>query len=269
MNLLAAATKSSPGLKWHWMWKVAAGSTVELSIRYALFAGIAWLLCYAWFKRRWFHRKIIAKFPASGEVWREVRYSALSVVIFSLVGVATMWAFKQGWMQIYKGIGERGWWWFVGSIVCAIFLHDAYFYWTHRLMHHRLLFRAFHKVHHLSRNPTPWAAYAFSPLEAVVEAGIFPLVAFLIPIHPFAFAIFMVWQIAFNVLGHTGYEIHPKWLMESWWGKFINTPTNHVMHHETMRGNYGLYFNLWDRMMGTNQADYEERFRKVTSGVQS
>jgi lathosterol oxidase len=46
---------------------------------------------------------------------------------------------------------------------------------------------------------------------------------------------------------------------------FLNTPTNHVMHHESMRGNYGLYFNFWDRLMGTNHKDYEERFRQVTA----
>lgn len=44
-----------------------------------------------------------------------------------------------------------------------------------------------------------------------------------------------------------------------------NTPTNHVMHHERMRGNYGLYFNIWDRLMGTNHPEYEARFREVTS----
>ena len=83
--------------------------------------------------------------------------------------------------------------------------------------------------------------------------------------HPMAFSLFMVWQIFFNVMGHTGYEIHPRWLMDTWLGKLLNTPTNHIMHHEKMRGNYGLYFNVWDRVMGTNHPDYESRYREVTS----
>ena len=45
----------------------------------------------------------------------------------------------------------------------------------------------------------------------------------------------------------------------------LNTPTNHVMHHEKMRGNYDLYFKILDRLMGTNHPDYEARFREVTS----
>ena len=80
-----------------------------------------------------------------------------------------------------------------------------------------------------------------------------------------ALGLVMVWQITFNVLGHTGYEFHPPWLMESWLGKVLNTPTNHIQHHEKMKGNYGLYFNVWDRLMGTNHPDYEARFREVTS----
>jgi sterol desaturase/sphingolipid hydroxylase (fatty acid hydroxylase superfamily) len=75
----------------------------------------------------------------------------------------------------------------------------------------------------------------------------------------------MLWQIAYNIVGHSGYEVHPRWLMNTPLKYLMNTPTNHVMHHESMRGNYGLYFNFWDRLMGTNHATYEERFRQVTS----
>ena len=60
-------------------------------------------------------------------------------------------------------------------------------------------------------------------------------------------------------------SFHPRWLMNSPLRFVLNTPTNHVMHHEKMRGNYGLYFNVWDRLMGTNHPDYESRFREVTS----
>jgi len=100
-----------------------------------------------------------------------------------------------------------------------------------------------------------------------VQAGIFPLAVMMMPMHPIAFALFMGWQLFFNVIGHTGYEYNRHWFMDSWVKYISNTPTNHIMHHEKMRGNYGLYFSFWDRVMGTNHADYEERFREVTSRV--
>lgn len=241
------------------------GIAVEQWIRYALFAGIAWLLAYVLFKKHWWRRKIIQRDPLPSDVRREMKWSALTALVYGLGGTATILLGKLGGMQFYRKIETHGWLWFGCGIVIAIVVHDTYFYWTHRLMHHRRLFRWFHRVHHESTNPSPWAAYSFGPLEAVVQVGIFPLLAFTLPMHPLAFLIFMIFQIAFNVAGHTGYEYGPRWLMKSWLGKFINTPTNHVQHHEKMRGNYGLYFNIWDRLMGTNHRDYESRFHEVTT----
>lgn len=245
--------------------ELSVGASVTSALRYLIFAGIAWLFCYVIFRRAWFHRKVVMAMPKRTEIQRELLYSALTVAIFGLVGAATILITKTGATQMYRKMSAFGPVWFWVSIGCTIILHDTYFYWTHRLMHHPRLFKWFHRVHHLSHNPSPWASYAFSPLEAFVQAGIFPLTVFLIPIHPLAFGIFMIWQIVFNVAGHTGYEFHPKWLMDSWLGRILNTPTNHAMHHEKIRGNYGLYFNVWDRLMGTNHPEYEDRFREVTT----
>lgn len=250
---------------WPKLTQMFLGIALENWLRYALFAGMAWLIAYVLFKRRWWQRKIIQRDPQSADIRREMTWSLLTALIYGAVGVGTILLGKAvGGLRFYRDISAQGWGWFVLSIGLAIIIHDTWFYWTHRLMHHRLLFRLFHRVHHESSNPSPWAAYAFAPLEAAVQAGIFPLLAFTLPMHPLAFLVFMIWQISFNVLGHTGYEYNPRWLMRTWLGKLLNTPTHHVQHHEKLRGNYGLYFNVWDRLMGTNHKDYETRFQEVT-----
>ena len=188
--------------------KMTLHITLETGVRYAFFASLAWLLAYVLFRQRWWHRKIVARAPLAADVRREMRDSAITLVIFGAVGAATVLAIKAGWTQM--SFQPRHWAWSVGSVAAAILLHDAYFYWTHRMMHHPRLFRRFHRTHHLSTNPTPWAAYAFSPLEDLVQAAIFPIVVLLIPIQPLGFAAFMIWQIIFNVAGHTGYEHHPR-----------------------------------------------------------
>ena len=68
-----------------------------------------------------------------------------------------------------------------------ILLHDTYFYWAHRAMHHPKIYRHVHLVHHLSQNPSPWAAFAFHPFEAVIEAGIVVSLPFF-SFSPFCFA---------------------------------------------------------------------------------
>jgi len=230
------------------------GSITLISIlRYAIFASIAWMLCYVCFSRRWHHRKIVQRLPLSKDIRREVLHSLRSILIFGLIGILTIKASRVGWTHLYLDIHAHSWSWFLASIVLTILVHDTWFYWTHRLMHH------------LSTNPTPWAAFAFSPAEAVIQAAIFPIAVTIMPVHPYAFGIFLAWQMLFNVIGHTGYEFHPGWLMRSPLRFVMNTPTNHAMHHESMHGNFGLYFNYWDRLMRTNHQDYERRFLEVTS----
>jgi sterol desaturase/sphingolipid hydroxylase (fatty acid hydroxylase superfamily) len=234
---------------------------------YVLMASVVWLFFYVVFQAAFHHRRVPRRDPTARQVLREVTHSLRSIIIFGLVTLAVAAAARAGWTRLYYRIGDRGWPWFVLSIGLMIVLHDTYFYWTHRLMHHRLLYHFLHHTHHLSTSPTPWAAYAFSPAEALVQAGIGPLAVFTLPVHPAAFAIFMVWQITFNVLGHCGYEIFPRWFLRSPAGSVLNSVTHHALHHEKFRANFSLYFNVWDRLMGTNHRDYERRFAEAAGGA--
>ena len=243
-------------------WAYATGSFVW----YALMAGSAWLVLYVLLKRRARRRKIIPRLPTAGQQGWEIAHSVKSLlVIGSVAGVVAFLSMSGIKTRSYGRIDKYGWAWYVASFAVAVVVHDAYFYWTHRLLHHRLLFRRVHRLHHLSTNPTPWAAYCFSVGEAYVQAGIGPLLLYTMPLHYSVFAAFMTWQITFNVAGHCGFEILPRWFVRTTAGRFLNTPTHHVMHHEKVGANYGLYFNWWDTLMGTNHAEYEERFARVTA----
>ncbi len=72
-------------------------------------------------------------------------------------------------------------------------------------------------------------------------------------------------MITYNVYGHLGYELYPRGFNTGRVGRWINTSTNHNQHHQYFRGNYGLYFTFWDRMMGTIRKDYDERFEQVVT----
>lgn len=232
-------------------------------IRYVLVAGVAFLLFYVWRNRRLRSLKIQANYPSRGEMRREILYSLFSLAVFSLVGVLVFLMHRAGWAKFYFDISSRGWGYFVFSTVALIFAHDAYFYWTHRLMHWKPLFPLFHRVHHLSRTPTPWAAFSFHPLEAVIEAGIFPLWILLVPTHPLAALLWLLYMTGMNVLGHCGFEILPRGFTRHPLTRWHNTSVHHDMHHQHIHCNYGLYYNIWDRLMGTNHARYDEEFEAV------
>jgi lathosterol oxidase len=236
-----------------------------LSVRFFLFAGAIFLFFYVWKRRKYWHLKIQQRFPDKKHIYREIRYSFYTVFIFGIVIVQVMWASKNRWTLIYYPIDKFGWPYYFFSILLMIFIHDAYFYWTHRLLHWKPLYKTVHVVHHRSLNPTPFSSYAFHPVEAVVEIGIIPLIVFTIPYHVTALYFFSAYTLLMNIFGHMGYEFFPKGFASNKFWKWHNTATNHNMHHRFIKCNYGLYFNIWDRWMKTNHPKYEEIFEEVVA----
>jgi uncharacterized protein (DUF2147 family) len=130
-------------------------------------------------------------------------------------------------------------------------------------MHHPKIFRHVHLVHHRSTNPSPWAAYAFHPFEAVLEAGIFPIIVFAVPAHPLALFIFLTHMILRNVLGHLGVEFLPKNFLKNRWFNWNISTTHHDLHHKDFHHNYGFYFTWWDKFCGTEHPKYRQVFEEV------
>ena len=233
-------------------------------LRYLIVASWAYLFFWVIFKKKWSHRIIQSKPLKVRQMWFEFRYSMSTVCIFALVGWGITVAKRAGYTQIYNDPGEYGWGWFLISIPLIILIHDAYFYWIHRFMHHPKLFKKIHLVHHRSTNPSPWAAYSFHPLEALLEAGIFPLVVFTLPASSWALFIFLIYMITRNVLGHLGIEFLPGWFIRNKWINWHTSTTHHDLHHKYFHYNYGLYFTWWDKWFGTEHSRYRETFEKIT-----
>jgi Delta7-sterol 5-desaturase len=236
----------------------------NIGMRYFLMAGTMFLLFYVVFKQKMAWRKVQAKFPKLSDYGRDIFYSAISIAIFSAISVWTFFVIHP-YTNLYNNINDYGVTYYAFTFIWMFFLHDAYFYWWHRVMHHPALFKWVHLTHHKSNNPSPWTAYAFHPIEAVIEAGIVPVIAFTIPTHRSAIIAYMLFQIAYNVYGHLGYEIFPKNFHKHWLGKWFNTSVAHNMHHKYSVKNYGLWTVIWDRMMGTLHENYDEAYQKTTT----
>ncbi|MCA6475407.1 MAG: sterol desaturase family protein, partial [Chitinophagaceae bacterium] len=218
------------------------------------------------FRRKWLYKKIQLRFPENKDYLREFSYSMLTIFIFTTVTyplIAVPSIAKH--TTLYMDIAEYGWFYYFALFPVLFVMHDTYFYFAHRLMHHKKLFNLFHLVHHKSTNPSPWAAYAFHPLEAVVEVGIVVVFLFTVPIHKTHLLLFFLMMIVYNVYGHLGYELYPKGFHKTRIGRWINTSVNHNQHHQYFKGNYGLYFLFWDRVLGTIREDYDTRYVDATT----
>jgi len=240
----------------HELWNVAN--------KYYVIAGIAFLVFYVLLRKRIFWKKIQPRFPNNRDYRRELIFSTISIVIFSLPPIILLHDPRlKPHTTLYKNISLHGWWYFFGIFPLLFLMHDTYFYWMHRLIHHPRLFRRVHLVHHRSVNPSPLAAYAFHPVEAFLESMIFVIFLFTIPITAWHLLIFFVISLSYNVYGHLGYELYPEGFSRHWLGRWLNTSVSHNLHHHHFNGNYGLYFLFWDRAMGTLRVDYDEAFGEV------
>ena len=196
-------------------------------------------------------RRIQEKKPSKSDYQREIRLSTYTILILSTLTTATYQLVKSGYSQLYFDWSDFPVYYHVISFFLCLILHDTYFYWSHRFMHLPKIFRFTHKGHHLSFTPSPWAILAFQPLEAVIQFGTFALIVFTIPLHPVIFGVYLMYDTIVNTAGHNGFELVPRWMAKNPLLKFGNTVTHHDLHHLDFTKNYGAFFNIWDRLMGT------------------
>lgn len=234
-----------------------------ISIRYFMVAGLFFYVFYVWFNRAFAHMKIQHKEATKQDFLREIGHSVQNIGLMALLGFIFLYTPVIEYTKVYTDMHAYPLWYMPLSVLLALVVHDAYFYWMHKTVHHPSLFKTVHLLHHRSTNPSPWTSYSFHILEAVAENAVFILLVFLMPLHPLAIAAFIFIAFLINVYGHLGYEVMPKWFRHTLLFEFINTSVYHNMHHHKFKGNYGLYFRFWDRLMKTEHPDYVKEYDKL------
>lgn len=239
----------------HWM----MGFRSDLT-KYIIAAPLAWLVICVLLAPVLKGRKIRPETPPWRQHLMELVCSVRSVAVFSTVSLMTF-GMAQAGLLWGDGLREAaGPVWIAASFALTVVAHDAWFYWSHRILHRPQFFRALHRRHHRSHNPTPFTAYSFDLGEAAVMALFTPLWLLLVPVSWVAFGLFMLHQIARNVIGHSGYELFPATRDGRPLFDWMTTVTHHDLHHAQAGYNYGLYFTWWDRLMGTEHPQYQAQF---------
>ena len=138
----------------------------------------------------------------------------------------------------------------VGGIILYLW-GDAHFYFSHRLLHTKWLYKNVHKYHHESYNPTPFSGLSMHWFESMVYFSAAPMLAMAgVPL--WLFRLMSKGLIIFPLEGHTGYG---TWNVE--------TSYNHYIHHAKFDYNYGSS-PLWDHILGT-EYDMQAKMSKKLS----
>ena len=263
MSVLQRSTSSLGELFDHNLVHLRDMALVEF-LTYLLVGAVVFALALNLYSRGAFRLMIRAPGPRPAQVHREVYNSALSVVLYNGVQLVTrIFALAFGYVITLNK--PMPLWELALSFPLVLVVHDAYFYWTHRWMHHPALFRFFHWEHHKSQTPTVFTAYSFAIPEAIVQ-GLFGV--FYVALFPATFATLIFFQfveILHNLAIHSGFDPFPRTLVvHPRWG-WLAGPTYHDLHHRTSRGNYGLYTRFWDRLCKTEHPDFARLYEYVHS----
>jgi Delta7-sterol 5-desaturase len=178
----------------------------------------------------------------AGQVGRERRQSAVSVLIFGVGLLVPWWMIVAGWASLHPGNPPAR---VLLELLALLVWNDIHFYAVHRTLHQRMLLRTVHAAHHRSVVTTPWSTYAFHPVEALLLGSVLIPPMLLWPFTPLALALLPILSLTYNAIGHSNFRALPR----RW--RWLSNAHDHHLHHACHRGNYGFLFTFMDRLFGT------------------
>ncbi len=227
--------------------------TIIIAARYLVLSGFAYWLLWQRGGEKLRARRLNRDRPMRALMMQEIRLSLLSSAVYAAPAAFALVSWMHGGTQIYTDWGAYGG---LPYLLLSAFLYlavqDTFYYWAHRLMHHPRLFRIMHAGHHKSRQPTPFASFAFDPAEALLTAWLLPAMVFVVPIHIGLVIALLLLMTVTAIMNHSGWEVLPRSFVHGPIGRHLISATHHSYHHTRFDRNYGLYFRLWDRLMGTD-----------------
>jgi sterol desaturase/sphingolipid hydroxylase (fatty acid hydroxylase superfamily) len=196
------------------------------------------------YTNRWLARKD-PKFLFGSQLWDNVFWNVTSGCL-----IWTGWEAVTLWLYAHKIIPYVSWRahpvYCVLLMVGVIFLRLFHFYWVHRLIHWKPLYRISHYVHHKNINIGPWSGLSMHPIEHLLYfSGV--LFHWIIPSHPIH-AIFHLMHAGISpALGHMGFH---KLVTKDEKGLKADTYF-HYLHHRFFTVNFGVEALPLDKWFGS------------------
>jgi sterol desaturase/sphingolipid hydroxylase (fatty acid hydroxylase superfamily) len=198
--------------------------------------------CFAWLFRRGIARRFQVgdgKAPdveLSRRAVREVLIGQVLFVLLCYAAVYPLWTRAGGRMGSPATALQMG-----VHLLAFILIEDTVFYWSHRLLHTRWLFRHVHVRHHRFRHVRGFVAEYAHPLENALNFVAFFLGPILLGTPFSILCIWIVVRMFETVEAHSGYG-------------FTGVSSRHSFHHlHAQRGCYGSFLSPWDLALGTDR----------------
>lgn len=251
MDILTAILRATPG------------AYVQGLLSSGLAMGIAYLLVWRVFGRRLRRWRIQLRARADyAQIRSEIKNALIASIPGALTSSSLLYLGGLGYTTLHMDVSAHGPVWSIASIFVLWLIDDAWFYWMHRALHHKSIFRFVHRIHHDSIDVTPFTSMSFHVAESFLLTAWFIPAAFLVPIWAPGLGLLQLIGLFNNIKSHLGYELYPAWINAGPL-RFLVTSTHHNMHHSKFQGNYGLHFRFWDRLCGTEFKEYSDTFDAI------
>ena len=193
--------------------------------------------------------------------WQELWRAPGSIAVIALCFSGGLFVQGQGWALTPLPLS---WWSVPVTLLASVVLYDAWFYWVHRLLHWKPLYR-FHSLHHTSVAPTVWTNHHETVVEALLNQLFFVVIVFVVPIPAVVLIAHKIYDQISGMVGHAGYEHFASPAGRTPWP--LASTVFHDQHHGYFRFNYAHTFSFWDRMMGTLHPRYDETVLRFEGNV--
>lgn len=210
---------------------------------------LCWLLGSLFKTRRIFDRWEPLRPP-------ELAAAGACIVLNAVVSVGGWWLWKQGMITL------RPTTWPAAAVDCLLMIGamDLGMYVFHRLAHWPPVYRIVHRFHHRHETTNPISLFVLHPLEVLGFGGLMIVFLAAYPMDLGGLMGYLAANVLFGTLGHSGVEPFPAGLRSIPLLRLIGTSTFHAEHHEHPRCNFGFYTLIWDKLFGTLDPEYEQRF---------
>lgn len=235
------------------LWGVFLFTCVGFLAIYGGMGGLTVLLSRRVWPGRGVGRRLGTGALLPGQLRHEVTGSMVSIFIFGLYGVLTIWMDRVGLATI---VWRPRWALLPLELLFLVIWNDIHFYVIHRALHTPWLYRKVHKVHHRSVTPTPWSTYSFHWVESTLLGSVMVTILWAVSLDVMAILLFPLVSLTLNNLGHMNHDLVPG---KSTW-HLLAASRRHALHHSHVRGNFGFLFPVLDHLLGTAfPAEMEDR----------
>jgi len=163
-------------------------------------------------------------------------------IVWSSYEVITMWLYANDYIPWLEWARHPVW--FVALFLLIPIWREFHFYWVHRLIHWKPLYKHIHYLHHKNINPNAWSGMAMHPVELVLYISVV-LIHWVVPSHPLHFLFNLLHTTLTPAAGHHGFEGPIAK------GKVPTGSYFHYLHHRYFECNYGEATIPMDRWFGT------------------